>query len=400
MRSVVKVFSSDVVSKVLLGGSGILLIRYMPEGEYAVYTLCFSIISIVSQFLTGTFDRIFVVGFNRFKINDRIPNFLLLEVAILTLLLLIAFPFAGSVESLYPLLALLSFATCIYQFIKVTFQQEMKFSKIFLLELSRAIIFSLSIILLIFTFRYGVKASWVILAQSFGLIMISLVFFSRIKIPLNKFSLADGFELGCAIFKGVYSYLVAFVFAASFFSQINILMLSAMTDSYSVASYGSAYRYFSLLCMLLTAVHVVMLPTVQRVDSHEKMLAIYRDFSKFACCVTPFILLGMKVSAWLMPLVDGGKYPQSITIFQLLSVSALLSFWLSPHINILMKTEDFRFLFSSHLIGLLLFFCLNLVLIPHLSGVGAAVSHLISYFFINMVVFLRSKKILMRMRVC
>lgn len=39
MKTVVQVFFFDLVSKVMLGTLGIALIRYMPAGQYADYTV-------------------------------------------------------------------------------------------------------------------------------------------------------------------------------------------------------------------------------------------------------------------------------------------------------------------------------------------------------------------------
>ena len=58
MRTVVQVFSFDIVSKVFLGIIGIVIIRYMPAGQYAGYTLATSVVAVVAGTLASSFNTI------------------------------------------------------------------------------------------------------------------------------------------------------------------------------------------------------------------------------------------------------------------------------------------------------------------------------------------------------
>lgn len=389
-RKILGVLSFDFLAKIILGIVSILLIRYMPTGEYATYTLCISAVSVVSQIPINIADRIYLVGHNKFKIYENIGNLLLIQIIMVSFLSIAALIFLQSIKIIVSIF-FLSTAYCITQYVKVVQQWELKFKIYSAVEMAKSFLFLVLICgsLLIFS---GLNFETVISIQFFAFFISSLPLIFGIFRKKDSISITGSIFLSKAIFESKYKFLMGFVCVGAFLPQINVFLISMMEDGYLVSSYGASFKYFSILNLALSATHVVLLPSIQKAKSQEEINAIFVDMKKFVWLVSPIIIIGSIVSSWLIPLLDGGKYPDSIITFQILSIAALISFWFSPYITILMKYEDFKFLYYIAIIGFVLSMSFGGTLI-YFGGVkGAGVAYLLVYSFVNFSIFIRAKK--------
>ena len=145
--------------------------------------------------------------------------------------------------------------------------------------------------------------------------------------------------------------------------------------------------------------HAVLLPTIQRVENIEELNDIIRMVNKLLLIFVPLVIGGAWASQWIIPWIDHGKYPNAILVFRILSISAILSFAFSPHVNLILRYEEFKFLLVLVCGALLVDIIVNLMLIPRLGAAGAAISNLIAFGFLNGAIFwrsLRQQKIFMR----
>lgn len=109
------VFVLDVLSKGLLGVMGIALIRFMPQDQYALYTLSASLITVATQTLAASFNRIYIVGYDALDLENEAPSFLGLQLSLVFAAAVIMLPFAGLFEGIYPFVVGAIIATSVFE---------------------------------------------------------------------------------------------------------------------------------------------------------------------------------------------------------------------------------------------------------------------------------------------
>jgi O-antigen/teichoic acid export membrane protein len=146
--------------------------------------------------------------------------------------------------------------------------------------------------------------------------------------------------------------------------------------------------------LALGSVHAVLLPVTQKIEDIQRLRATFGRYLKLVAMIVPVILLGAWASRWIIPAIDTGKYPEAVTVFRILAVSAVISIAFSPFVNLVMKFERFRFLFFLVSGAIALSIGLNLLLVPGLGAIGTAISTLISFGLVNSLIFLKARALL------
>ena len=392
MRALVQVFSFDVVSKVFLGILGIVIIRYMPEDQYARYTLAISVVTVVTSTLASSFNRVYVVGYERLGLKSALSSFIGLQIWCIAILVVLTFHFRSHLDGVYWFVVALAFAKCLSDFCKTAFQQQLKFLPLSIIELARSVLFAVVLMTLIYVVGYHIQAWQALLAQALALFCVFFVALGRRIEPLALLKVGQTARLAGTVIRGEYRYLFGYFFVLAFFSQTDVFMLDSLGTKKMLATYGSALRYYTLLLLALNAVHVVLLPLISQVRTVAELDEIYAKQLKMVMVFAPLALLGGWLAQWIMPWADKGKYPGAVPVFRILAVSAIISFLFSPHANVVMRFNDFKFLFLLIGGGLLLNVALNFALIPPLAEIGAAGATLIAAGGVNFLTFLRARK--------
>jgi O-antigen/teichoic acid export membrane protein len=394
MKSIFQVFSFDIISRILIGVLGILLIRLMGENEYALYTFTFSVISVVSQTIASTFKRIYIVGYKRFQIDNHVESFLGLQIVIIFIFTFMTLPFKNYFNGMYLWTIIMILGFVLVEYSKTTYQNKQEFMKYSIVELSRSLLFSILTVILIFLYREKISAWQVFMVQSSTMVLV-FIFANKGKIRLeNIFKLKKAIKIGKKIFVGPYKYLIYYTFLITILGQLDIFMLKILSSNNELSTYGSAFRYYSLLLLALSSINAVFLPAIQNIKKRSELENLYNKHNKTLFFLIPLILLGAWLAKWIIPVIDLGKYPSSVLVFQILSLSAILSFIFSPHANLMMKLEKFKILFLIILSSVLMNLILNFLMIPTLQSVGAAIATLVTFGFNNLMTFFYAKKYL------
>ncbi len=391
MKRVGQVLSLDLVSKAILGALGILLIRYMPAGEYATYTLLASIAAIVTSGVAGSLNRVYVLTAEKGRPGEA-GQALGLQFLVIVLLALVGAPLILAIGADIWLLLALVFALSSAEFAKTCYQRELAFARFSTVEVARSILFAATVLLLIWNRGSEVDAYSVLAAQTVSLAIVALV---SLQTPMKGAS----FKLG-----GVINYarrftnrkhleLFAFFLVGGLFSQADILMLKILGDELMLATYGSAFRYYGLLSLALGAVHAVLLPTIRSSASGAELQAILAKHRQMLVLFAGAAAFAAAAASWALPWVDGGKYPQAVGAFRILCISAVVSFAFSPHTNLLLKFEAYGFLVGSIVCALTLHIASCLVLIPAHGAMGAAASTAAAAAALNLTHFLRARRL-------
>jgi O-antigen/teichoic acid export membrane protein len=392
MRSIYQVISFDLISKVLMGFIGIILIRYMVSSEYAVYTFTLSVVTVVAQTLSSTFRRIYIVGYDKFGLSKYKEAFLGLQFLLILFFALILLIYSRNFNTIYILTNIMIMGFTLIEFTKTIFQQELKFMKFSIIEINRSFSFFLFVLILIYFFRFRLSASQILAVQSLTMVLISVIVLWRKLDIKGIFKFKKAFQMGKGIIGGRYIFLLGYTLFATLLGNLDIFMLKLLSNSSELATYGSAFRYYSLLLLTLSSVNSVFLPVIQNINNRIELDQIYRKHAKMLVVFIPVVLLGAWLSYWIIPFIDMGKYPGAVTVFRTLSISAIFSFLFSPHTNFVMKFEDFKFLFYVILISVIMNIICNAFMIPLFGSKGAAISTLLTFGFSNFMTYHRARK--------
>ncbi len=394
MRSVLQVFSFNIVSKIIMGITGILLIRYMSLGEYASFTFAFSIMMVVTQAFTVSLNRIYIVGQRNLHLSDSSSPFLGFQLMVILVLAIATYPFVAGSRNLYWFTTAAIVATCFSEFTKTFFQEKMKFKSFSAVEICRTVLITIGTLLAIYFLGSKLTAWQVLGIQAVAMSLIFLAAFGRQLNIGELLKISRVLGLARTIIKGQFVFLFGYYFLFSFFGQLDVFMLRFLSNDATVATYGSAFRYYTLVIMALGSAHTVLLPMTQKAQSVDELRTIFRKFKKLVFVFAPVVLLGAWASMWIIPAIDAGKYPQAVMVFRILAISAIFSFALSPHVNLVMRFEKFKFLFFAVIVAAAISIVLNIFLVPLWGAVGTAISTFVSFGYVNGMVYLKAKRLM------
>jgi O-antigen/teichoic acid export membrane protein len=393
VRRFVQVLSFDIVAKAVLGLVAVALIRFMPTEQFAAYTLALAVATLTAQILAGGFNRIYIVGYDRLALAGHVEPFLGLQLALIAVAGVLGVPAAAAFRGLYPAVVALAAAVVLSEFSKTYFQRELRFGRYSAIEIGRVVAQAVAIVALIAMYGRSVQAGAVLWIQAAAL---AGAFFFALGARLS-WRRVPALRVGRALLRGVvagpYGYLFGYFGVLAVFSQTDVILLKILSDERTLASYGSALRYYALLSLALSAVHAVLLPSIQRAETREALDTLYTQHQHLLVVFIPAVALGALAAGWVLPWIDLGRYPDAVPTFRILAVSAVLSFAFSPHVNLLMKHERFRFLFILIVFALVVHVLLCLLLITRFGAPGAAAATLVGSACVTVPIYFESRRL-------
>lgn len=387
MRRFAFVLSADIFAKGVLALVTIALIRFLEPGSYAAYTFAIAVATAASQTLAASFNRIYIVGHQKLALSDRVESFLGLQLALVLCAAGLGAGWSAVFGGTYWAVVFLGLGMVLSDFAKTFFQQQNRFSRYSGIEVARALLQAVAVATVLILGGEAVRASPVLDAQAIALLIAS---FAALGTHLQWRRAADPrafYPLAREIFVGRYGVLVAYFAAVALFSQVDVFMLRWLAPPDSLATYGAALRYYALLSLALGAVHAVLLPAIQGANSAEQLAALYRKHARLVLAFVPVVGILALAAQWLLPLIDRGRYPQSVTVFRVLALSSIVSFAFSPHVNLLMKLERFGFLLRLILVASVAAIALHAMLIPRWGALGAAIATLLASALVTVRIF-------------
>ena len=144
------------------------------------------------------------------------------------------------------------------------------------------------------------------------------------------------------------NWLTAYFITSAGFAYSSMFLVGALLDAEAVASYGAAMRYISIVLGPVAALMAVLrVRTSQHdvVDSHTTQISMLLRWIRRTSLPTAAVVGSMVALApLLIPLIDGGRYPDSVTIFQLLMIDAFFVYVTMPAPNLMMTQRRYRLL--------------------------------------------------------
>jgi O-antigen/teichoic acid export membrane protein len=139
--------------------------------------------------------------------------------------------------------------------------------------------------------------------------------------------------------------LTLYSIASAGWAYLDLFLVAALLDDAAVASYGAALRYVSIVMGPVPAmVSVLRVRTAQSdmIDSNEAQVAMMKRWAKQTALPAAVILgLAAIAAVWAIPLVDGGRYPDSVPIFQVLMLTAFAGFITLPNPSLLITQQRY-----------------------------------------------------------
>lgn len=154
------------------------------------------------------------------------------------------------------------------------------------------------------------------------------------------------------------AWLTVYYLTSAGFAYASIFVAAALLDDAAVASYGAALRYTAIVLGPTPALLAVLrIRTSQRnvVDSTEVQRGMMVNWIKRSTIPLAVVLGAAAVLApVLIPVIDEGRYPDSIAVFQLLLVGALFICATLPSVNLLMTQRRYRLLAGVFAVALVI----------------------------------------------
>ena len=298
---------------------------------------------------------------------------------ILTVAYIITGFFIKSIDALY-LVQIIQILSVIFDINWYAFALEE-----FKLTTIRSIIVKIITTILIFIFVKGqsdiIKYSIIVLGGNFiGLGMIVPLIFKTTNFEKPKFS---------EIKKHLKPNLILFVptLASSVYTYMDKIMLGFLTTNNEVGFYNYAENIISIPCSLTTAVSTVMLPRISNMIIKGEKEKSKKYLNKSLILVTGIniaLMFGIiAVADIFVPWYLGNEYIYSAYIVKILGIYIILngitlilrSQWLIP----LDKDKEYT---KSIIIGAIVNFIMNLILIRCYKAVGATIATIVSSFII------------------
>lgn len=387
-----KILSADFSAKIILAVISLSLIRLMSTEDFALYTVIFTAINLISSLIASVINKLYIVG--KFEEDGyNLTNFLSFQILLVIIITLLLIPASSLFEGHLVLMFAIILLKVFMVFIQTHFQKRMEFRRYYKLEYLRIGIYTLLFILLFFSRNF--ISVFEILAINLVSLIIAGCYFGIRLIKINElFDIKKTISLLTKTLNSEFKYLYFYSIGILLLVNIDVFMLRLLDDSYQVAIFGAAFTFYSFLMLGLGAVHKLFLPLINSIESVEKIRETFRQHKKISLYLIPLLVVGLLASKFIIPLIDGGKYPESILIFQVLSVSAYFSFLLSPYANVILKFKEFKFIFVSVFIAILIHVIANFLVIPRFHAIGLAWANLFIYALFNYVVYLKSTVLL------
>jgi O-antigen/teichoic acid export membrane protein len=147
------------------------------------------------------------------------------------------------------------------------------------------------------------------------------------------------------------NWLTMYYLASAGFATLDVFIVAALLHQRDVATFGASQRYYAFALGAGPALlAVVRVRTSQRdvIDSPTLQLAMLRAWVKRAG-IPALIATGSLaiISPVLIPVIDGGRYPESVPVFQLLLIGVCAYYVMMPASSLLMAQRRYQALALS-----------------------------------------------------
>jgi len=157
-------------------------------------------------------------------------------------------------------------------------------------------------------------------------------------------------------------------------SRVDQIMLSNLLGLEKVAIYTIAFQFIYLYSMASQSITSVLMPKYNSLRSKAEIIALTKKLMKWLIPATLILFLVIPPSRYLITLVFGDKYIDSMPVYLVLSYSMALNLFNIPLSLILTTFNRTKLIAISGFIQLIINAGLNLLLIPKFGVIGASLT--------------------------
>ena len=143
-------------------------------------------------------------------------------------------------------------------------------------------------------------------------------------------------------------WLTLYYVASAGFAYVDVMVAGALLHKKEVATLGASLRYLAVVLAAIPALGAILRVRTSQVDlvdslANQRAMVI----SWFRRATVPAALLvavGIVLAPTVIPVIDGGRYPESIRTLQVFLITALSAYLFAPVANILMAQRRYLML--------------------------------------------------------
>ncbi len=254
----------------------------------------------------------------------------------------------------------------------------------FKITISRNIIIKILSLILVFLF---VKTSNDLVTYTLIMSISTLIsqiylwlFLKKNEISLVKVPIKD-------IFSHLKKCLILFipVISYSIYRVMDKTMLGAISGTISLGYYENAEKIINIPISIVTALGTVMLPNISKISDNDKKMKekIYDSFELCFFCIMPMVIGLFLIAKDFSIVFFGSEFLNSGTIIKMLVITIIFS-GISNVIrtNYLIPNEKDRVYIISTIIGAIVNFIINLILIPQIGFYGVCIGTICAEFIL------------------
>ena len=367
-RGFAATFAADIVTSLLGAITTVILIRGLSVSNYAYATLFLTFAQFAASAATsGVRTRYLREEAERMSRATRLegsPDFvlsLLKGTLLVCLLAVVALPIAnaaGFASDVGGSTALILYSTgfaigyAAVEFAIAHDQAERRFLAAGGFRVARAAVLLVAAVAVITTGQSPDSISvWFVVS------MLTIGFVTTIAPAMRQLSSAWR-ALDRLRFNGEEMWLSFYYVAAGGFAYVDVMVAGAMLTKHEVASLGASLRYLAIALAAIPALGAILrvrTAQVDVVDSPANQNAMVIGWLRRAALPAAVLMtISIVLAPFVIPLIDGGRYPSSIPTFQIFLVTAMTAYLTAPVANVLMAQRHYATLAAIYAVGLTL----------------------------------------------
>lgn len=253
-------------------------------------------------------------------------------------------------------------------------------------------IITLSFIIFVIFFNYGLI--FISIAYLFGYLVTTLYLYGNMLKHVIKPKLGLDFKFYKYAILNSIPFALTILFTTLYFS-IDTIMLSVIIGDFSTGIYNASYKIINVLVGLFPIYQTVFFPLMSKLfkESDDLLkLSFAKSIKYLLLFIIPISLFVAVYANQILNLIYGSKYSVSTGVMQIL-IWVIIFLFINAASSTLLNASD-KESSVTKIYGVVAFinFGLNLIFIPFLSYIGAALTTVISEIIISILMIYEIKK--------
>lgn len=325
----IRIAAGDVVSKAILVGINLYLIRFLAIDQYSHFTLLLNAMFLGYQLACGPLERLFIAEHKKYRKNLQSLQWTLCGFSSFCCVLWLWRE--ADLTDLF-LIVLGIYLLADYQVFRIRLQQRLFFTAFSVAEILKN---GMWVMLLVLLFSAS------LLPPSVAA-LVALLLGTSIALYILKFVVESGLpviengESSCKMASVLWNSknVIIYSLIGAAIPYLPIVMASSFGDNKSVATYGAAMRYQAILGMAVFTFNTVLLPQMAALSEEKKERdRLIHRLRKLAPLLFILYTSAVFLIWWAVPYIDQGKYAHLRKVFLILSITPALSLISTPYVN-------------------------------------------------------------------